>query len=165
MDPHARATTWEIIEDLRRGGVTVMLTTHGMDEAERLCDRVAIIDSGRLLALGSPAELTRQAPVDETRFSAAAGLDLSALAAALSLPCSAVQEPSRGEYTIAAPATPELVAALAGWLRDRNVTLGDLKGGRRSLEEVFLALTKEPSVATPTPAGAPGARRRGRARR
>ena len=59
MDPHARATTWELVRDLRDRGVTVLLTTHAMDEAEQLCDRVAIITGGRLAALGSPAELTR----------------------------------------------------------------------------------------------------------
>ena len=61
MDPHARATTWELVRDLRDRGVTVLLTTHAMDEAETLCDRVAIITGGRLAALGSPAELTRHA--------------------------------------------------------------------------------------------------------
>ena len=59
MDPQARRTTWELLEELRADGVTVVLTTHYMDEAERLADRIHIIDHGRLIASGSPLELTR----------------------------------------------------------------------------------------------------------
>ncbi|MEZ5095342.1 MAG: ABC transporter ATP-binding protein [Nocardioides sp.] len=59
MDPHARRATWELLEELRRDGVTVVLTTHHMEEAERLADRVHIIDRGRLVASGTPAELTQ----------------------------------------------------------------------------------------------------------
>ena len=59
MDPAARRTTWELLEELRAAGVTVVLTTHYMDEAERLADRIHIIDHGRLIASGSPLELTR----------------------------------------------------------------------------------------------------------
>jgi ABC-2 type transport system ATP-binding protein len=143
MDPHARATTWEVIRALQEGGATVVLTTHAMDEAERLCDRLAIIDRGRLVALGSPAELTGAAAGagEDTRFSARPGLDLASLAGALGLPPADVAESPPGEYLIASAATPELVAVLAGWLRDRGVALGDLRAGRRTLEEVFLALT------------------------
>ena len=56
MDPHARATTWRLVRELRDHGVTVVLTTHGMDEAEQLCDRVAIVDHGRLVACGTPSD-------------------------------------------------------------------------------------------------------------
>ena len=59
MDPQARRTTWELLEELRGDGVTVVLTTHYMDEAERLADRIHIIDHGRLVASGTPLELTR----------------------------------------------------------------------------------------------------------
>ena len=59
MDPQARRTTWELLEELRADGVTVVLTTHYLDEAERLADQVHIIDRGRLIASGTPAELTR----------------------------------------------------------------------------------------------------------
>ena len=73
MDPHARATTWGMIRDLRDHGTTVLLTTHAMDEAEHLCDRVGIIDHGRLVALDTPAELTTRAAAEETTFAAAPG--------------------------------------------------------------------------------------------
>ncbi len=70
MDPHARATTWQLVRDLRDRGVTILLTTHAMDEAEHLCDRVAIVTGGKLAALGSPAELTRHAAAEEIWFAA-----------------------------------------------------------------------------------------------
>src|SRR5258708_4839045 len=85
MDPHARATTWQLVRDLRDRGVTVLLTTHAMDEAEQLCDRVAIVTRGKLPPLGSPAELTRHAVSDEIWFAAAPGLDVLAIARALGL--------------------------------------------------------------------------------
>ncbi|HEY5172103.1 MAG TPA: ABC transporter ATP-binding protein, partial [Acidimicrobiia bacterium] len=81
MDPHARATTWQLVRDLRDRGVTVLLTTHAMDEAEQLCDRVAIVTGGRLAALGSPAELTRHVVSDEIWFAAVPGLDVRAIGA------------------------------------------------------------------------------------
>src|SRR5689334_21575486 len=98
MDPHARATTWNLVRELRDRGVTVLLTTHAMDEAETLCDRVAIITGGRLAALGSPAELTRRTSTDEITFTADAGLDVDVLAKALGLEPGTTAEPRPGEY-------------------------------------------------------------------
>jgi ABC-2 type transport system ATP-binding protein len=143
LDPRARATTWDLVRDLRDRGATVVLTTHAMDEAEQLCNRIAIIDHGRIVGYGTPAELTANAAGEAMRFSAPPGLDRAGLAAALAVDAARVEEPRRGEYVVDAAATPELIAALAAWLRDRDVTLGDLHAGRRSLEEVFLRLTSE----------------------
>jgi len=143
MDPHARATTWAMIRELRDAGATVVLTTHAMDEAEHLCDRVAIIDHGKVVACGSPVELTTTAAVAETTFAAAAGLPVGKLAVALGLPDVAVRERAAGEYVVDAAATPELVACLTAWLRDEHVLLSELRAGRRSLEDVFLRLTGE----------------------
>jgi ABC-2 type transport system ATP-binding protein len=143
MDPHARATTWARVRALADGGTTVMLTTHGMDEAEQLCDRVAIIAGGRLAALGTPAELTRHAAADEVWFAAAPGLDRDQLARALSVAADAVVEERPGEYVVHAPGTPTRIADLACFLRDLDVTLAALQAGRRSLEEVFLQITAE----------------------
>jgi ABC-2 type transport system ATP-binding protein len=145
MDPHARATTWRLVRDLRDRGVTVLLTTHAMDEAEQLCDRVAIIASGKLAALGSPAELTRHAVADEVWFAAAPGLDTELLAKALHLAPSDVVEERTGEYLVRAAGTPALIADLACVLRDQDVTLAALQSGRRTLEEVFLQITAEES--------------------
>ncbi len=141
MDPHARATTWQLVRDLRDSGVTVMLTTHAMDEAENLCDRLAIVDRGRIVAEGTPAELTNPTTNDEVHFSAAPGLDLAALAGAIGVAPDAVAETRAGEYVVKAEGTPALVADLAAWLRDRDVRLGELRAGHRSLEEVFLRVT------------------------
>jgi ABC-2 type transport system ATP-binding protein len=141
MDPHARATTWELIRVLRDDGVTVVLTTHAMDEAEQLCDRVGIIDGGRLVTCGSPAELTLNAAGDETRFSAPPDLDRSSLAAALGVDVVLLVEERPGEYVLTVEATPARIAALAVWLRDRDLRLTELRAGRRTLEEVFLLLT------------------------
>jgi ABC-2 type transport system ATP-binding protein len=147
MDPHARLTTWEVVTGLKDRGATVILTTHAMDEAERLCDRVAIIDGGHLVALGTPGDLTRSAGGGETLFTALPALDTAGLAEALHLSPAAVVESKPGEYVVHAAPSPELVAALTAWLRDHGVPLGDLRAGKRSLEEVFLQVTSEPSSA------------------
>jgi ABC-2 type transport system ATP-binding protein len=143
MDPHARATTWQLVRDLRDRAVTVLLTTHAMDEAEDLCDRVAIIAGGKLAALGSPAELTRHAVADEIWFAAAPDIDILALARALGVGVDDVIEERAGEYLVRAAGTPARVADLACFLRDHDIALGALQSGRRSLEEVFLHITAE----------------------
>ncbi|MGZ8752972.1 MAG: ABC transporter ATP-binding protein [Acidimicrobiia bacterium] len=143
MDPRARATTWQLVRNLRDDGVTIVLTTHAMDEAEHLCDRVAIVDHGRIVAAGSPTELTERAGDEEVSFSTAAGLDRRALAKALGLAADAVREIRPGEYVVATASTPTLLADLTAWLRDEELSLGDLRAGRRSLEEVFLRMTSE----------------------
>jgi ABC-2 type transport system ATP-binding protein len=142
MDPRARATTWTLIRELRDRGATVVLTTHAMHEAEQLCDRVGIVHHGRLVAYGSPSELTTDAGAD-MRFSAASGLDVEKLARALELQSAQVRESGTGEYVVDAPASPELVAALARWLADQHVLLSELRAGQGSLEDVFLRLTGE----------------------
>jgi ABC-2 type transport system ATP-binding protein len=143
MDPRARATTWQLVRDLRDRGVTIVLTTHAMDEAEHLCDQVAIVDHGRIVGEGSPAELTARIGHDELSFTAPPGLDRRGLAKALGLDIDAVGELQPGDYVVAAAATPALVADLTAWLRDENLAVGELRTGRRSLEEVFLRLTGE----------------------
>src|SRR5207302_2545053 len=84
MDPQARRATWNVIRALRDRGTTVLLTTHFMEEAEQLANRVAIVDRGRLVALDSPAAL-RQAVADEIRLVTQPPVDITALAAALGL--------------------------------------------------------------------------------
>ena len=143
MDPHARATTWAMIRELRDRGVTVVLTTHAMDEAEHLCDRVGIIDHGRLVACDSPTELTTRAASDETTFSTVGGLPVGDLAARLGLATGAVRELRAGDYLIETAATPELVAGLTAWLCEQGALVSELRAGRRSLEDVFLRLTGE----------------------
>jgi ABC-2 type transport system ATP-binding protein len=143
MDPHARATTWTMIRELRDHGTTVVLTTHAMDEAEHLCDRVGIIDHGRLVALDTPKELTTHAAADETTFTTVSELPVDQLAARLGLAVGTARELRPGDYVVDAPATPELLAAIATWLAEQGALLSELRAGRRSLEDVFLRLTGE----------------------
>ena len=141
MDPQARLATWAIVRELRAGGTTVLLTTHLLDEAERLADRVAIIDRGRLVALGTPRELTGGEGAGVARLVATPGLSTGALAA---LPgVRAARETSPGSYALEleAAAAPVALAAVAAWLRDEGITLSELRVGHGSLEEFFLQLT------------------------
>src|SRR5579883_2045214 len=139
MDPQARLATWEIIRDLKRSGATVLLTTHLMDEAERLADRVAIIDHGRLIAMDTPDGLTGVQNANIVRFVARAGLDCAKLAALPS--ASKAEEVRPGSYVIETAAAPSLIAELAAWLRDEGITLSELRVGHGSLEDLFLRLT------------------------
>jgi ABC-2 type transport system ATP-binding protein len=144
LDPQARHATWEVVRGLRADGVTVVLTTHQMDEAERLADELVVIDAGRVVAAGSPAELTRGGAEGQLRFRAAPGLDTVALSAAL--PASVqVGEPQPGAYLVHGPpgarVDPQLLAALTGWCAAHGVLAEDLRVERRSLEDVFLELT------------------------
>src|SRR5215472_5824124 len=139
MDPQARLATWEIVRDLKRGGVTVLLTTHMMDEAERLADRIAIIDHGRLIALDTPTGLTGVQNATMVHFIAPVGLDCTQLGA---LPSARKAEETRpGSYLIETGAAPALLAELTAWLRDRDITLSELHVGHGSLEDLFLRLT------------------------
>jgi ABC-2 type transport system ATP-binding protein len=116
----------------------VLLTTHALDEAERLADRVLIVDRGRLVAAGTPAELMTASGGDQILFAAPPRLDIAALGVHLG---ATVDETTPGEYRVAAPATPANVAALTAWLAERDLPLGDLRAGRQRLEDVFLRLT------------------------
>lgn len=83
LDPQARRATWDLVRDLRADGVSVILTTHYMDEAEQLADDVAIIDAGRVIAQGSPEQLCRGGAENTLRFTGRPGLDVGSLLKAL----------------------------------------------------------------------------------
>jgi ABC-2 type transport system ATP-binding protein len=141
MDPQARHATWDLIAGLRADGVSVILTTHFMEEAERLADHVVIIDHGRSVADGTPAELTGSA--GQLRFRAEAGLDTDSLLAALP-PGGAAKESPAGHYVIEVPGgnvQPALLAAVTAWCADRGVLPSRLQIESRTLEDVFLELT------------------------
>jgi ABC-2 type transport system ATP-binding protein len=164
MDPQARRVTWEIVRSLKRDGVTVLLTTHFMEEAEQLADRVAIVDHGQLVALDSLANLGQAGgPPDELRFRAAPGLPVDGIAGRVGL--AEIREVRPGEYVAGGQINPAAVAALAGWLAERGALLSELRVGRQSLEEVFLRLTGDGSPeASGTDGPAPGTRSGSRAR-
>jgi ABC-2 type transport system ATP-binding protein len=138
IDPAGRRLVRDLIADLRGRGVCVLLTTHDLDEADRLADHVVIIDNGRLLASGSPARLRDAQQADQITFNAPAGLDVKALSDHLQ---AVVVEQQPGEYVVITPATPHAVAALTAWLAEHDLSLGDLRAGRSSLEDVYLRLT------------------------
>ncbi len=140
MDPQARRGTWELVAQLRADGVSVVLTTHFLDEAEHLADTVFVIDSGRLVASGSPAELAKSGAEGQIRFRAVSGLRLSSLVEAMPLGTHALEE-SPGRYLVVGEVSPQLLASLTAWCAAQGVLAEQLSVERRSLEDVFLELT------------------------
>ncbi len=136
MDVAGRHATWEIIRDLKAQGVTVILTTHYMQEAEQLADRVGIISGGKLLALGAPHVLT--AGRRGLRFKSADLVDYRVLSQAIG--CDVVTLPD-GAFSIDVEATPGLLARLTAWADSAGVLLTEIRVGAGGLEEVFLELT------------------------
>lgn len=140
MDPQSRRRTWELIRALRADGVSVVLTTHFLDEAEQLADTVVVIDQGRVVAQGSPAELTRAGAESQIRFRAVPKLRLDLLLGALPAGSQAVEE-EPGRYLVTGDVTPQLLATLTAWCASQQVLVEDLAVGRRTLEDVFLDVT------------------------
>ena len=140
MDAHARIVVWELIEGLRRDGVTVVLTTHQLTEAEELADRIVIIDHGAAVAAGTPADLMQSGAENQLRFSAPPRLDLSLLVAALPEGYRA-SEAAGGEYHVEGHIDPQVLATVTAWAARVNVLATDMRVEQRSLEDVFLELT------------------------
>jgi ABC-2 type transport system ATP-binding protein len=140
LDPQARHATWELMEELRDAGVSVILTTHFMEEAERLADGVAIVDHGRLVAAGTPAKLT--GTDGQLRFRAQPGLSTDSLLSALPGGTAAKESPE-GHYVIEVQGRvdPQLLAAVTAWCAEHGVLAKDLRVESRTLEDVFLELT------------------------
>jgi ABC-2 type transport system ATP-binding protein len=140
LDPQGRRATWELLEEVRRDGVTVVLTTHFMDEAERLADQVFVVDHGRLLAAGSPRELTRAGEQASLSFHARSGLDLGSLSHALHDRFGVAEHPA-GTYVVTGPVGPAALSTVTTWCSEQDVMPEGLQVGRRTLEDVFLELT------------------------
>jgi len=139
LDPQVRREIYDIIEELRRGKKTVLLTTHYIEEAERLCDRVAIVDHGRIMALGTPREL-KQKSAGTTRLEVrlarpAANGSLSSLEGV-----SDCRE-SEGVYVLYSARPPQTIVALVKQLEAENNELQSLEMFSPSLEDVFIELT------------------------
>jgi len=137
LDPQARRNTWELIEKVRDRGVTIVLVTHFMEEAERLCDRVALIDSGRVVALDTPAGLAARARGGErVRFLPSAPFDMGLLTR---LPeVTAVEHDGRH---VVVTGTGELVGAVILALHEAGVTTHDVQLDSSTLEDAFVRLT------------------------
>ena len=137
LDPKARRDTWELIEGIRDRGVTVLLVTHFMEEAERLCDRVALIDSGRVVALDTPASLAAQARGGKSvRFLPSAPFDEDLLTA---LPQVARLE-HQGQHVVVT-GSGELVNAVILTLAAAGVTARDVQLDASNLEDAFVKIT------------------------
>jgi ABC-2 type transport system ATP-binding protein len=143
FDPSARRQAWEVIANLRMLGKTVFLTTHYMDEAQALADRVAIIAAGRIVAQGPPAELGgRQDAVTTISFTLPPGVGPESLPESLGVPAGGAS--GALALTVADPVAP--LNELTGWALARNVELIGLEVSRPSLEDVYLDLTSEEDV-------------------
>ncbi|HLU29644.1 MAG TPA: ABC transporter ATP-binding protein [Glycomyces sp.] len=140
LDPEARRQMWAMLEDLRDGGVTIVLVSHQMEEVERLCDRLAVIDRGRVLAVDTPAGLIERADLDQVvRFRTAAAFDPAVLE-----PLDEVDAVAVGEEEIAVTGHGELLQAVATALVRADVVALDTRFQRAGLEDAFLALTGRP---------------------
>lgn len=140
LDPQARHATWDLVRELRSDGVSVVLTTHFMEEAEQLADDVAIIDGGRVVAQGSPEELCRGGAENTLRFSGRPGLDLRSLLNALPAD-SAAAELTPGTYRVNGKIDPQLLATVTSWCAQNGVLPDRIAVERHTLEDVFLELT------------------------
>ena len=137
LDPQARHETWDHIRAIRQRGATVILVTHFMDEAERLCDRIAIVDHGRIVALDTPQNLVHGLQAENrVRFGVHNGFDPAWLQTVSGV-SRAVRE---GDEVIVYGSGP-LMARVAAALAERGVTPPDLRAEQPNLEDVFLALT------------------------
>lgn len=139
LDPQARRLTWDHIRAIRARGVTVVLVTHFMDEAETLCDRIAVIDAGRVVALDTPGSLTRRAgQAQQVRFTAPAGFSPRWLATV-----TGVEQVDHSGAAVVVTGSGPLLARVATALAAHDAAPDDLSVQRTSLEDAFLELTGE----------------------
>ncbi len=137
LDPRARRDTWELIGGIRDRGVTVVLVTHFMEEAERLCDRVAVIDNGAVVAVDTPAGLIdRAGAVQRLRFRPSAPLDDALL---MALP--EVDSVRRHGSTVEVTGTGAVVQAVTAMLAARHIIASDLRVEQEDLDDAFVRLT------------------------
>jgi ABC-2 type transport system ATP-binding protein len=146
FDPNARRGAWEVVANLRSAGTTILLTTHYMDEAQVLADRVAVIASGRIVAEGTPATIGgRDSALTRIRFALPAGVT----AAELPVPGAVTDD----GVTVEVAEPTAALHQLTGWALERGTTLPHLSVEQPSLEDMYLRLTgstgKEPEDETP----------------
>ncbi|MEV5571657.1 ABC transporter ATP-binding protein [Spirillospora sp. NPDC052269] len=139
LDPQARRDTWETVERIRDRGVTVLLVTHFMEEAERLCDRLALIDAGRVVAVDSPAGLV--ARVEPERRIRIAFRPSAPLPDALLRDLPEVRSVERRGDRVVVTGTPEVLHAVTAVLARNHIIAADLRVGQTGLDDAFVALT------------------------
>jgi ABC-2 type transport system ATP-binding protein len=144
LDPHARHATWDLVRAVRAKGKTVLLSTHFMEEAERLCDRVAILDHGRIVALDTPAALTYGLEAEERVIFSLDGSLSPALEEALSRAFRYEVQGERVTVRRKAGSQVPLVSEVVSLLTAQGVAFCDLRTEQPDLEDVFLSLTGQP---------------------
>ena len=141
LDPQARLSLWEILRDLHRQGRTIIMTTHYMEEADQLCDRLAIIDQGKLLALDTPANLKAQAPGD-TLVEVAFDADAAPIVAEAQSIDGVSKAEARGPLLrVFSRRAGEIIPALISAGEAKSLTVRDIHLSRPSLETLFISLT------------------------
>jgi ABC-2 type transport system ATP-binding protein len=141
FDPSARRTAWQMVEGLRSLGKTIFLTTHYMDEAERLADRIAVIAAGRLVALGTPQTLGRRDRMAATiNFTLPRGLGAGDLPVGIR---PVIRLDDRGRATIRTETPLAQLLQLGAWAIAGDIDLPDLEVRRPTLEDVYLELTED----------------------
>jgi ABC-2 type transport system ATP-binding protein len=143
LDPQSRRQLWDLIVELRASGRSIVLTTHYMDEAERLCDRVAIVDHGHIIALGSPRELIASLGAEHVVEFTVDGAADGMLTAEPLRALDGVKEAREhgGRWTMEVTELARAVPALLADLSRRGLTLGELATHSATLEDVFVSLT------------------------
>ena len=141
MDAQSRIAVWDIIAAMKRDGVSVVLTTHLMDEAEQLADDVVIIDHGKVVAQGTPSELTNHDEFPVLSVETADVLDTRPLDNALAPAGLSVEEVRPRSYRVRGTGSPEVVEKLAREAARQDVLIRELSVSHRNLEDVFLDLT------------------------
>jgi ABC-2 type transport system ATP-binding protein len=137
FDPSARRAAWDVIDGLRALGKTIFLTTHYMDEAERLADRIAVIVAGRIVAEGTPETLGDR---DRAGVTIAFGLPRGVLASSLPAPFAAAEH--AGRVSLRTTTSLRDLAALTAWAQEHDIDLPDLEVVRPTLEDIYLTLTR-----------------------
>ena len=141
LDPQSRRQLWDLVDRMRQRGRTILLTTHYMEEAERLCDHVAIVDRGKVIALGTPRELIRSLGAEQVVHCELANGDGLPLDAFRVLPGVISARVDAGAYALQVNAAHETIPALLGLLGSHGTALTELRTHSPTLEDVFVSLT------------------------
>jgi ABC-2 type transport system ATP-binding protein len=140
LDPQSRRQLWDLLEEFRRGGGTILLTTHYMDEAAALCDRLAIVDKGKVIALGTPLELIRSLGAEHVLDFTIEGAPLSVESLRALAGVQSARETDTG-YSVTTSSTHQAVPALLGLITQSGGQLTLLNTHSATLEDVFMSLT------------------------
>jgi len=143
LDPRSRRTMWDIIRELVADGVTIFLTTQYLEEADRLADRIAVLDRGHLVAQGTPSDLKRQVPGSHVRFRFTDVLELDAAARVLA---GATRDDEDLTLRVPSDGGVKSLRALLGQLDEHSITTEEFSVHTPDLDDVFLALTGHAST-------------------